>query len=294
MFPLLLRIALLIAHSSFPSPLRVAASDPVELELEQAARQYRIQSYNAHRLDRAELDRHRALLDTALARWRAAGASDEDRDSLIAWLNAATDAVRNRRETPPIPDFDRDSPQRLADATPNANLPAPIPPRTAQRTPSDRLARRPKTAHRASATSQIAQLAAPPSDAKFGEPRLNLAELHARASGYQVAMRTVNSVLHNDEPLNLRQLGTLLDELESLLTTRSDLLVYHELTPGGERARIDELLAFPEPTIVQFRFRVAGLRDEVLFDADLPAAARDALVKAIDNLSERLENRPEN
>ncbi len=68
MFPLLLRIALLIAHSSFPSPLRVAAADPVQLEVEQAARQYRIQSYNVHRLDRAELNHHRALLETALAR----------------------------------------------------------------------------------------------------------------------------------------------------------------------------------------------------------------------------------
>ena len=294
MFPLLLRIALLIAHSSFHSPLGVAAADPLKLELEQAARQYRIESYNAYRLDRVELDRHRALWDKALARWRSQGASDEDRDSLIAWLSAATDAVRHQRETPPIPDFERDDTPRLADSTPSANLPAPMPPRAAQLTPSERLSRRPTLTQRRSSKSHDVRIEAPQPETKSGEPRLNLAELHARASGYQVAMRTVNSVLHNEEPLNLRQLGTLLDELESLLTTRSDLLLYHELTPTDERARIDELLVVPEPTIVQFRFRVAGLRDEVLFDANLPASARDALVKAIDKLSERLENQPEN
>ncbi len=131
------------------------------------------------------------------------------------------------------------------------------------------------------------------SDAKSGEPRLNLAELHARASGYQVAMRTVNSVLHNDEPLNLHQLGTLLDELESLLTTRTDLLLYHELTPTDERARIDDLLNYPRSSIEQFRTRVAVLREEVLADPDLPTNAGDALVKTLDKFSERVAALPQ-
>jgi hypothetical protein len=296
MFPLLLRVALLIAQSQYPAPLGVAVSDPVELELEEAARQYRIETYNAYRADRGELDRHRAAWGEARSSWRAAGSRFDDRAALIAWLDAATDAVRNRQTPPPLPEFGPNAIQ-LADGPGSDETTAPAPAqirRQMEAMPAP--ARRPKISFtlRGPTAAEPARPAKQQSVLKNSGPRVNLGELQVRAAGYQVAMQTVNSVLHNEAPLNARQLGTLLDELESLLVTRSDLLLYHELTPPDDRARIDQLLKYPQPVVDKFRFRVANLRDEVILAADVPTVARDAQLETLDKLSDRLANLPEN
>jgi hypothetical protein len=296
MFPLLLRVVLLIAQSQYPAPLGIATSDPVELELDARARQYRIETYNAYRANRAELDLHRALWDEARSRWRAAGSRNENRAALVTWLDAATDAVRNRQAPPPLPEFGPDDAQ-LSQSPSSKEIAAPRPSpvrRQAAAHPSD--ANRPKLTFKLGApkTSQPARPTKLQSVVKNSEPRVNLGELQVRVAGFQVGMQTVNSVLHNEEPLNVRQLSTLLDELESLLITRSDLLLYHDLTPVEERTRIDQLLKYPQQTIEKFRSRVAGLRDQLVLDTDLPASDRAVYESSLDKLSDRLVNLPEN
>jgi hypothetical protein len=288
-------VVLLIAQSQYPAPLGVAVSDPVESELEELAREYRIETYNAYRAERTELNGHRAAWDEARSRWRAAGSRIENRAALITWLDAATAAVRNRQALPPLPEFGPDA--QLSGASRSEEITPPAPAqvrRHASTHPTP--ARPPKISFtlRGPTAAEPARPLKQHSVVKNSEPRVNLGELQVRAAGYQVAMRTVNSVLHNEEPLNAQQLGTLLDELESLLVTRSDLLLYYDLTPADDKARIDQLLKYPQPTVEKFRFRVSDLRNELVLDPELSAADRDAHLETLDNLSVRLANLPEN
>jgi hypothetical protein len=73
--------------------LAVGNSDsrsPQEVQLEQAARAYRIQVYDTFHLDRAEYDQRRAEWTRLEAAWQTAGKPNRELPALLNWLAAAT------------------------------------------------------------------------------------------------------------------------------------------------------------------------------------------------------------
>jgi hypothetical protein len=83
-----------------PPPATVA-----DLQLEKAARDYRIQTYETFRNDRAEYNRRQAEAVRIQAAWADAGSNREEQPKLIAWFEQATarsrtDSIGNLPEVP--------------------------------------------------------------------------------------------------------------------------------------------------------------------------------------------------
>lgn len=85
-----------------PAPLTVD-----ELRLEKAARDYRIQTYETFRTDRAEYDRRQAEGVRLQTAWTEAGKSADDQPKLIDWFAQATASSRAEEigDLPPFPQF---------------------------------------------------------------------------------------------------------------------------------------------------------------------------------------------
>jgi hypothetical protein len=124
---------------------------------------------------------------------------------------------------------------------------------------------------------------------RTGTPGLiNVGELLARAAGYKIGLRTVDSVLLEGESLNVEQLATLVDELEILIAQRRDLLLYERLVTGRDRDKLVKPLAFPRTTISLLGSRVAALHVRLSNEPTSDDPQRHRQLQALDKLLERL------
>jgi hypothetical protein len=89
--------ALLVAFFGEELPL-----PKVEISPEHAARLYRVETYNAFRLDRAEFERRRELGDQVWSSFDKAGRSAEHRQAVVDWFTAAREATIHD-ELPALP-----------------------------------------------------------------------------------------------------------------------------------------------------------------------------------------------
>lgn len=131
--------------------------------------------------------------------------------------------------------------------------------------------------------------AARPTDAA----QVNQEELLARAAGYQVGLRGVESALSDERPLDAEQLAVLLSELEQLLAARRDLALYIPLADDGVQARLKDQLAFPSATIAELGNRIATARrdsnDSSATD-QTPTSGAVSPLERLESLSRRLAN----
>lgn len=88
-----------------------------ELRLERAARDFRIQTYETFRKDRAEYDRRQAAGADLERAWKEAGSNPDDRDTLVDWFEQATAGSRADAiaELPASPTFVAIAPKKNAD-----------------------------------------------------------------------------------------------------------------------------------------------------------------------------------
>jgi hypothetical protein len=140
--------AVAAAGQSTQSVDRPTDSQDLPEEIERLAREYRIQVYNAYRLDRSEYDRRRAAWDAVLLAWQESGRGSDDVILLERWLRNSTHyaAANPARPIAPAPRFgvaiqplvaDAPSPQPAApgaDSSPDS-VPARDAPRLARSTP---------------------------------------------------------------------------------------------------------------------------------------------------------------
>lgn len=368
-------------------PAQVRAPSPEERALEKAAREFRIQTYNTYRLNRAEFNRRRAAWDYVHAQWKAAGSRPEDQAALLDWLASATERSRPgvAAELPEAPLFgdvaaaQRDDaqppivegvaavvsdvghkeaatelethkfhepPRTFAPAwsgatdvaplntttnrpgTPETNLQPADP--AVDRTDSLPAAALPAAVFEATPAASVLPAAGAPSSmteptfapapaASAGSTRapappvvvdwkiveqqaanhaevasatpvqsdLNVGDLLARAAGFRVSVRTINSILADHENLDPDQLSTIVGELETLLTQRGDLLLYEQLVPAEERARLTDALEFPEAALVDLEGRLTATRQQLKDNTEAPLHAAKA--ERIEELTARLE-----
>jgi hypothetical protein len=116
----------------------------------------------------------------------------------------------------------------------------------------------------------------------------NVGELLARASGYNVGLRTVDSVLQEGDELSTTDLARLLAELEFLLNQRHDLLLYEQLIGDADRARLVRSLTFPQTTVAGLGTRIAKARERLAARSGADAAARANELQTLEELSLRL------
>ena len=116
----------------------------------------------------------------------------------------------------------------------------------------------------------------------------NVGELLARASGYSVGLRTVDSVLHERDELSTDDLAKLLAELELLLNQRRDLLLYDQLVGDADRARLVAILTFPQNTVAGLGTRIAKARQRLAGRSGDDSAAPSSELQMLEELSLRL------
>jgi hypothetical protein len=299
-------VAIVLAFHEFAEPVATAGAakfqspqsasgakaEQPESALSSAARRFRMQVYATYRSERSELDRRRAAWEHVQRVWRDRGARTADVPSLLTWLDEA--AYRSREDVkgplPSVPDFEhneaRDSTSAPKKVEPASSGVAPVeqpPPRVVARRPAP-LPTSPPTKR---AAAPIVRRPAPVAARAPDESLLDVGELLARATGYGVGLRTVDSVLLDPEELNVDQLSTLLDELERLVNQRRDLLLYENLVSSGHRDKLVKPLVFPRAAIAQLGTRVAALREEI-DSLDLSDSDREPMLQALDRLSVRL------
>ncbi len=89
---------------TWADPLPAATA---EISVEHAARLYRIEVYNRYRLNRAEYDLRRAIGDEVWAAYEKSSRSDERREDVLCWFEAAryASAEGSFDSLPPLPAF---------------------------------------------------------------------------------------------------------------------------------------------------------------------------------------------
>ena len=102
----------MVAGDETPQPTTkpVAVSDPTaepaqDLELERAARDFRIDTYHTHRLDRETYDRHIAAGQQLYKTWQQQPGSNAERAELLAWYGQARTHARHSQPLPTPPSF---------------------------------------------------------------------------------------------------------------------------------------------------------------------------------------------
>lgn len=107
-------IALLLATAD-PSLPVIDQAPYNDMELQRAARDYRIEAYNTHRLNRPAYDEHIDTGRRVLAAWNRQGGTEDQRQALLDWYASATQNISDGNTTlPPEPGFLSEPMEQLA------------------------------------------------------------------------------------------------------------------------------------------------------------------------------------
>jgi hypothetical protein len=200
-------------------------------------------------------------------------------------------AIRSKLNRPNTLDVDeatvpRDVPAIAAPRTRDGN----VQPQAADTVPPRRIAlARPATAPAAPHLPDRAARPMPTIDSRSTNTAdFNFGELWARASGYSVGLRTVDSTLQEEDDVSPSDLAKLLDELEELLNQRRDLLLYEQLVSAADRERLVRSLAFPQATVAGLGSRIAKARERLVGPTSNDTAERDRQLQTLEKLSLRL------
>jgi hypothetical protein len=141
------------------------------------------------------------------------------------------------------------------------------------------------------ADRRVPELAAPTPIDVLPAPvktEFNIGELLARAAGFGVGLRTIDSVLLDSDDLSTSELAELLAELELLLNQRRDLLLYESLVGHADRARLVRSLAFPQTTVAGLGNRIAKEREQLAARSATDSQQRNRELETLEALSLRL------
>ncbi|MDX1961521.1 MAG: hypothetical protein SFX18_00120 [Pirellulales bacterium] len=199
------------------SPVAGQSPPPTELNnaasaLETAARDYRIEIYNAFRHQRGEYNRRRQIGADLLAAWAAAGQPADRVDELRNWFEQARVASSAGRELPPVPQIQPDkTTQPPATPPPPPPLPLPLPeahPRPSPAgTTADRLVFRGSSLPRqfvGPSWSQAARTLFSAIPLVAPEPDANI--FHTRPNFFPSWPGSIFRDAHNDSPPRIRDL----------------------------------------------------------------------------------------
>jgi len=105
MFHAILSLAILTGAAGVSQP---GAEEPAPLDQDvaNAARYFRIQVYHSFRYNRGEYNRHRAAGDNVLSQWKEADQPAGARDAVIQWFEQARHAAYTGAQLPTAPDVD--------------------------------------------------------------------------------------------------------------------------------------------------------------------------------------------
>lgn len=212
-------------------------------------RDFEFGTAQAFHQQRAEFEKRMDARRAVLQRWLDAGQPWQQQPALIRWLQAAVAQQQKdpRLALPAMPSFSSSGDASIAETeTPSVGH-AETQPRSAT-VPPISAPPKPKPA-----AGKVARPAAPPSGSAGARPmqttaaragqqaRVDLGELQARLTGYNLSVANLVSQLHNDEPWSAERLDAALDTLAELQTMQRDLNLYRNLLPAATRGNLSAI-----------------------------------------------------
>lgn len=184
------------------------------------------------------MDARRAVLQ----RWHDAGQPWQQQPALIRWLQVAVAQQQKdpRLALPAAPNFsssgeaDIAQTETLPDSKPDTKPRQPTSPPTKPKPAAGSIARSPAPAAPSASTRPMRTTAARGADS----PRVDLGELQARLTGYNLSVANLISQLHDDESWSAERLDAALDTLAELQIVRRDLNLYRNVLPVATRGNL--------------------------------------------------------
>ncbi len=135
----------------------------------------------------------------------------------------------------------------------------------------------------------LAPSAAPSETAAQDEQhaRVNVEELRTRIEGINVSLRTIEGELNEKRDFTADQLDSLLSRLDILVLRRKDLALFRDLVTPQEQAKAGQIDS-SQSAVATMGTRIAEVRTRIRQNESLPEADRRAVLKQLDDLSDRL------
>jgi len=116
---------------------------------------------------------------------------------------------------------------------------------------------------------------------------VNVEELRTRIEGINLSLRNLEAEIHEKRDFTADQLDSLLNRLDILMLRQKDLTLFRDLTSLREQAKVGQIDS-PRSTIATMGTRIAELRTRMRENVGASAAERTAVLKHLDELSDRL------
>jgi hypothetical protein len=116
---------------------------------------------------------------------------------------------------------------------------------------------------------------------------VNVEELRSRIEGINLSLRTLEGELNEKRELTADQLEGLLSRLDILVLRQKDLALFRDLITPQEKARVGQVDS-SRAAVATLGTRIAEVRTRVRLNETIPEKERTAVLKQLDDLSDRL------
>lgn len=250
-------------------------------------RDFEFSTAQAFHGQRSEFEKRMDARRLVLKRWYDAGQPWQQQPALIRWLQAA---VAQQQKDPQLalpasPSFSSSgelSVEKMPE--PAEATPAPTQPAPSRLAPDKRaVASSPPAAVRPAAPRSVRPTAARAAQTA----RVDVGELQARLTGYNLAVAHLISQLHEDKTWTAEQLSEALDTLAELQILRRDLELYRNAVPAATRGNLSAI----ESTATAFSLlsaKTAAARRQLEGDGTRPAHSAQTELVRLERVSHRL------
>ncbi len=128
---------------------------------------------------------------------------------------------------------------------------------------------------------------APPAAQADQHAQVNVEELGTRIEGINLSLRNLEAELNEKRDFSADQLDSLLSRLDILVLRQKDLTLFRDLITPREQAKVGQIDS-SRSVVASMGTRISELRARVRANEALPGPDRTAVLKHLDELSDRL------
>ena len=254
-----------------------------QVDLESAARQFRIRTYQQFRTNRDEYDRR--IHESVLLQRQVRGGKVSPSDAIQRLIDARSPLhpkpVADRAQTPTQPD-------RVSLEPPSV---APIPSGVLQLSPSQGVVTKqvPPT-HSSTTSTDVTNTRTNAVSTPNPRTEVDLGVLSAKIESTNLLLETIDAQLHRDARLFPDELVAIADELESARQSHELSRTYLRLLPADQMGRTPELVPV-EPIVDSFSrllFKAQLRAHKLLADAGTPNLDHEKDIQTLRDLAHRV------
>jgi hypothetical protein len=245
-------------------------------------RDFEFSTAQAFHQQRGEFEKRMDARRAMSKRWQDAGQPWQQQPALIGWLQASVAAQQQipRLALPAIPSFSSASESKLAGVELRAAAD------TAPANPKQPAGAAPPPPARAASGRFVTRPLQPAAARSPAEVRVDLGELQARSTAYNLSLANLVAQLHEQDNWSAERLDAAVDALAELQTLRGELQLYRDVLTAATRRNLPAMTS----TVTAFSLlgaRTAAARRRLEDAGHRATSAQDELVR-LERISRRL------